>query len=397
MHSHATVPAADDLVAAASSLVPYLIENAALTEKARQIPAETIRRLRDAGLFGSLVPSRFGGYEHDLNTTARIVVELGRGCGSTAWVYSVTAWQSWVVATVGFEAQEEVWASGPQSVISGTYGPNPKQQTVARVDRGFRLSGRWGFASGCDHADWHLVQFLALEKASPAQASYFALVPRQDFVIDDDWHVMGLAGTGSKTVVLDNVFVPEHRSLDYRSMNSGETPGATRHTNPIYAMPLMSVTPIGLALPILGVARGALDSLISSAVSGARDSARGKFADHTLAHAWIGEALASIDAATLVMFGGIADLTAVAKAGRRPSIDERVRLRRDYAFAIHLCVQAVNLMLNCTGASGIVLTNQIQRAWRDINSAARHIGLNWEPYAIQSGRIALQLEPNGLY
>jgi len=395
MHGQ-TSPVADDLAATASSFVPYLLENALLTERTRQIPPETIGRLRDAGLFRSLVPKRFGGYEHDLSLTARIISELGRGCGSTAWVYGVAATQSWVVATFGLELQQEVWGSGPDAVISGSYGPNPKIQTVTRVEGGYRLSGRWGFASGCDHADWHLVQFLASDKGA-APVSYFGLVPRQDFVIEDDWYVMGLAGTGSKTVILNDVFVPKHRTQEFSSMNSGETLGARLHDNPIYSMPLMSVTPLGITVPHLGIARGAIDSLIAGATSGARDSARGKFSDHVLAHAWIGEALAAVDAAQLSVFRGISDLTAVAKAGRKPSIDERVRLRRDYAFAVRLCVQSINSVLNCTGASGIVLSSHVQRAWRDINSAARHIGLNWEPFAIQSGRNALQLEPNGLF
>lgn len=383
-------------VKTAAALVPYLRECATLTEEARQLPDETVRRVREADLFQILVPRRFGGHEDDLTTAARTITELGRGCGSTAWVYGVSALQSWVVATFGLEAQEEVWANGPQAVISGTYGPNPKIQTVERVDNGFRLSGRWGFASGCDHANWHLTQFLdPSNRATPA--SYFALVPRTDFRIEDDWHVMGLAGTGSKTVILDDVFVPEHRTLAYDLMNRGETPGAALHSNPIYALPLMSVATAGLAAALIGVARGALENLLSGATSGARDSARGKFADHTLAHAWIGEAMADIEAAELVMLTGLADLTATARAGRKPSVQQRVKLRRDYAFAVRMCVQAANLILTCTGASSIALSHQTQRAWRDINAAARHIGLNWEPYAVQSGRLALGLEPFGLF
>lgn len=399
MHMMKQSPArnGEELVEAAAALVPYLRENATLAEKVRQVPDETIQRLREAGLFEVLVPQRFGGQEGDFSTVARIIAELGKGCGSTAWVYGVSATQSWAVATFGLEAQEEVWTNGARAIISGTYGLNPKAQTVARVDNGFRLSGRWGFASGCDHADWHLTQFLAPADGATEPLPYFALIPRADFTIEDDWHVMGLAGTGSKTVVLDDLFVPQHRALAYSLMDSGETPGAALHANPIYAMPLISVTPIGIGATLSGIARGALENLISGAVSGARDSARGKFADNVLAHAWIGEALADIEAAELVFLDGVANLTGIARSERQPSMEERVKLRRNYAFATRLCVQAANLILNCTGASGIALSHQTQRAWRDINTAARHLGLNWEPYAVQSGRLVLGMEPAGIF
>jgi alkylation response protein AidB-like acyl-CoA dehydrogenase len=395
---HASIASGDnELVNAAAALVPYLRENAASTEASRQVPSETIARIRKAGLFEVLVPRQFGGHEGDLATAARIIAELARGCGSTAWVYGVAASQNWIAATFDIEAQKEVWANGPQTVISATYGINPKIQTVKIVDNGFRLTGRWGFASGCDHADWHLAQFLVPANGDNPPVAHFALVPRSDFTIEDDWYVMGLAGTGSKTVFLDDVFVPTHRTLAYPLMNSGQTPGAAAHANPIYSLPLMSTTPVGIAATLHGMARGALDSLISGAASGSRDSARGKFSDHVLAHGWIGEAIADIEAAEFAILTSMADLTATAKAGGQPSVEERVRIRRNYALATRLSVQAAELILKCTGASGTALNHQTQRAWRDINAAARHIGLNWESYAIQSGRLALGLEPTGLY
>lgn len=386
-----------ELVNVATSLVPYLHENAVQTENARQVPDETMRRLRDARLLEALVPQRYGGHEVDFVTMARIIAELGRGCGSTAWVYGVSATQNWIVATFAQEAQDEVWTDGPQVVISATFGPNPKVQTVKWADNGFRLSGRWGFASGCDHADWHLVQILAPAEGATPPSAYFALVPRSDFIIDDDWHVMGLTGTGSKTVVLNDVFVPRHRTLACNLTSTGETPGAALHANPIYAMPLTSVSPIGIASGLLGIARGALESLVAGAASGGRDSARGKFADNILVHGWIGEALADIEAAELVTFTALDELVATAKAGRRPSVEERVTFRRHYAFATRMCVQAANKIFTCTGASGIALNHQTQRAWRDINAAARHFGLNWEPYVAQAGRVALGLEPTGVF
>ncbi|WP_175684619.1 acyl-CoA dehydrogenase family protein [Burkholderia anthina] len=386
------------LMAAAAAIVPFLRETARDTEKARRVSDEAIYRLREAGLLSIMAPRRFGGLECDVPTMARLTAELARGCGSTAWVYGVTVSQCWVVSAFAEKVQKEIWGERPDVVISGTYGINPSAQQVLRVDGGYRLSGRWGFASGCDHASWHLAQFLAPARGESPPASHFALVPRQDFAIEDDWYTMGLAGTGSKTVILNDVFVPEYRTLSYDAMNSGDTPGAALHShNPIYSMPLMAVTPVGLAATLSGMARGALESLLESARAGTRDSARGKFAEHVLAHAWIGEALADIEAAELVMIDGLEAMTDIANSGRRLSVDERVKLRRNYAFAVRQSAQAVDRILKCGGASGIGLQHVAQRAWRDVNSAARHIGFNWEQYTVQSGRNALGLEPMGLY
>ncbi|MEF0863730.1 MULTISPECIES: acyl-CoA dehydrogenase family protein [Rhizobium] len=394
---HSNIKKTQELVNAASALVPYLRETALDTERARRVPEETIGRLRDAGLLEILVPRQFGGHEADLTTAARVITELGRGCGSTAWVYGVAASQNWIAATFDLEAQKEVWARGARTVISATYGINPKVQSATRVDAGFRLSGRWGFASGCDHADWHLAQFLAPADGEKPPVAHFALVPRSDFSIEDDWYVMGLVGTGSKTVSLDDVFVPAHRTLAYPLMNSGKTPGSAANANPMYALPLMSATPVGIAATLPGIARGALEVLISTAAAGDRDSARGKFSDHVLAHAWIGEALADIEAAELAIFTSMDVLTAAAHAGRQPTVEERIRIRRNFAFSTRMSTEAAELVLKCTGAAATSLSHQTQRAWRDINAAARHIGLNWETYATQSGRHALGMEPSGLF
>ena len=392
------VPSAAALIKSAATLAPILLDRAERTERDRQIGADIVQRMKDEDLFRIFVPKRFGGFEHDFVVMARVIAELGKGCGSTAWVYGVTAMHSWVAATFPLETQEEVWADGPQAVISGSYAPNPKLQTAALADGGYRLSGRWGFASGCDHADWHLLQALLPVAGADARVPHFILVPRADFTIDDDWHVMGMAGTGSKTVVLEDVFVPQHRALDYRRMNAGDTPGGAAHANPVYRMPFMSVIPLSISSPVLGIIDTALGAVVASGSAGGRDSAvRGKFAEHTMAHCWIGEASASVDAARLVIFSALETLADIARAGERPTTEQRVRLRRDYAFGVRLCVQAAQVLLNCSGASGAMLASPSQRAWRDVNAAARHLGLNWEPFAIQAGRQALGLEPKGLH
>jgi len=387
-----------DLVASAAALAPLLASRAQAAERDRQVPAENVALLRRAELLRILVPRRFGGLEQDLVTAGRVVEALGAGCGATAWMFGVATMHTMVVATFPFEAQEEIWADAPQALVSGSYAPNPKAQTAQRVEGGFRLSGRWGFASGCDHADWHMVQFLLFSGPEAPPQPYFAIVPRAEFRIEDDWNVMGLSGTGSKTVVFDDVFVPSHRTLEYAKMNAGTTPGAAMHANPVYGLPFMSFAPLSISCPVVGMARGALASVLAGAAVGSHDSAvRGKFADHVMAHNWIGQAMAEIDAASLVIQGALERLELIAGERREPTRDERVRVRRDYAFGIRLCVHAVQALLNCSGASGITLDNPVQRAWRDVNAAARHLGLNWEPYAIQSGRNALGLDPKGLF
>ena len=205
----------------ALALVPALAERATATEAARRVPVETVAEYRRTGILRALQPKRFGGAQQSFEVFSRIVETLAQGCASSAWVYAVLAEHQWIVACMPDRAQIDVWGDTPEAVVSSSLAP---RHSGVPVDGGWRLTGDFPFSSGCDHAQWALLGARA-EDAAGNKPTRYMLVPMADIEIVDDWHVLGLRGTGSKTLRLTDVFVPAHRTELLGDLLSGRTPG----------------------------------------------------------------------------------------------------------------------------------------------------------------------------
>jgi alkylation response protein AidB-like acyl-CoA dehydrogenase len=390
------VVTAEELVARATDLVPILAEQAADCERNRRVSDEVMEAMRNADLFRLVQPTRFGGLELGFDVVLDVGRQLGRGCGSTGWVFGVLSDHQWIASLLPEQAQIDVWGEDQVTVISGSYAPTGALEVV---DGGYRLSGKWGFASGCDHVGWHLAGvMLPAADADVPPSPGLALVPREDFGIEDDWFNVGLAGTGSKDVVVEDVFVPAYRTMTYASLAEG---GAKVHAAPIYQLPFATVVPIGILAATLGMTRSALDNFIEvtrDRVSiGGATRGSSKAAESVTVQGSVAAAAAWLDAADSLVREDLAVAQTAALAGQSVSIDHRLRCRRDYSLAVDLCVQAVNSLFASSGARGTHLRNPVQRAWRDVNVAARHVGLSWDINRLPFGRVALGLEPQGQY
>ena len=272
-----------------AQIAPQIKARAHTTEKAGRVPEENIIALRNIGYFDIVKPAMFGGYEHDFDVLVELNIELAKSCASTAWVGGLLAAHQWLIAGFPEIAQRDVWGSNPDAVACGSYAPAAK---AVEVDGGYRLTGRWSFASGCDNAQWSLCAALLPSKTESGQfAPAFLLVSASDYVIDDTWNVVGLSGTGSKTLVLNDVFVPAHRLLSFADTTSGKTPGAALYAgNPTFSIPMLSNIPSCLASAAVGAAAGALEDYL--AVTSTTDHPRrgsrpqqshGGFPDHPVA------------------------------------------------------------------------------------------------------------------
>src|ERR1700726_3033512 len=206
----------------ARALVPRLAERAPAATAARMLPPETVVEYHDAGILNILQPRRFGGLQGRFSLFSRIVEELTYGCASSAWVYAVLAEHQWIIAQYPEQAQIDVWGDDPLAVASSSLAP---RAPARRVPGGWRLSGRYTFSSGCDHAQWAILGAFLGELGDPRHIAYL-LVPLADTDIVDDWQVLGLAGTGSKSLALRDVFVPEHRCVMVADLFNGTPPGA---------------------------------------------------------------------------------------------------------------------------------------------------------------------------
>jgi len=394
-----TVPTAAELVARATALRDELRARAQATENARTVSDEMMQALRAAGLFRILQPRRFGGYELGFADLIGAITEISRGCGSTGWVYMIAAIHQWLAGQFPLQAQQEVWAKDPDTTVSGSYAPSA---TAKPVPGGYRVSGVWGFASGCDHAGWHASGVIfppATDGARPSAG--FVLLPRSDYRIEDNWYTVGLAGTGSKNIVIEDAFVPAHRVLPFELLSLGKAPGAEVHRTPLYRIPFLAAFPACLASVGIGTAEDAIDAFLDMArvrkTKGAVAGAGNAMAEFFAVQSRLAEATAAVDAARLLLLRDVGEVTALAEKGEPVSVAMRIRNRRDHGFAARLAAQATEAVYSCCGGAGLFLSNRVQRAWRDANAVAKHVSLNWDAVSSMYGQHALGLEPRGQY
>ena len=378
----------------------------AIASRARQVEAdgrvtmETIEELRAAGYFDIVRPRAFGGFEYDFSDLVDLNIDLAKWCASTAWVAGLLSAHQWLVASFPEQAQHDVWDSNPNALVCGSYAPVCQAEAA---DGGYLISGRWSFSSGCDCAQWSLCAAVlppvdARDKPAPA----FLLVPETDYVIDDTWDVVGLAGTGSKTLVLDKVFVPAHRALMFSETTSGQTPGAELYAHhPGFAMPMLTAIPSCLASVAVGTAQGALEDYLERTsrrvTRGAVAGGQNRMAEFPTIQLRVAEAAASADAARKVLLSDLRDRETTVKQGEKISVEDRIHSRRGQAFAVSLAIRATEALNASTGGQGLDLSHPVQRAWRDANAVGRHISMNWDTVGTMYGQMALGLEPKGQY
>jgi alkylation response protein AidB-like acyl-CoA dehydrogenase len=341
-------------------------------------------------------PRKHGGFEHGFDVFSQVVAAIAGGCGSAGWVYSLLASHQWLIGCFSAQAQEEVWHDR-NALAAGTYAP--VSQAVA-ADGGYRLTGAGSFCSGCDNAQWQFVGGMIPQPGAPARPGFF-LLPTAECTIDDNWHTMGLAGTGSKTIVTQDVFVPAHRVLAFSELADASAPGMRDNPNPVYRQSFLAVLPVAIVSPVLGMAQGALAHFLDMATVrttlGAVSGGNRRMASLTTVQMRVAEATACIDAARLIMFRDLTEAVETAARGEPISIDMRLRNRRDQAFCVRLLVQAVDALFLAAGGQGLFLKSPLQRIWRDAHAAASHISLNWDSTGSMYGQHMLGLEPQGQY
>jgi resorcinol 4-hydroxylase (FADH2) len=395
----AAPPAPEELIVRAREMVPEIQALAEETERNRTISPKIIARIRDAELLRTTRPKEFGGFEYDAVVALEIALVISAACASTGWTVNGALSNGIGFGHFPIETQRELWGDGADPFTCACFAPTG---TAVPADGGYMLSGRWSFASGCDHSSWvRLGAFITPPDVAPPYEGAFLLLPIEDVEIEDNWFVYGLSGTGSKNIVVRNVLVPKHRTLLFAETRSGRTPGAQHHENPLYRLPLLVLGATMLASTAVGAAKGALESYLEM-TTGRRT--RGALAGGGLAMAEfatvqlrLAEASAAAEAAEMILFNDLRNATQKLKSGREITVADRIRCRRNQAYATKLALQAVEALNASTGGFGLLLSNPVQRAWRDVNAVARHVSLNWDAVGTMYGQHAFGLEPHGQY
>jgi 3-hydroxy-9,10-secoandrosta-1,3,5(10)-triene-9,17-dione monooxygenase len=353
---------------AARNVVDAIRERAPQCEALRRLPDETCESYRRTGLLRALQPRRWGGFELSPLTFFAAVADIAAACPSSAWFLSVVGVHSWQLGLFPEEAQHDVWGTDTGALISSSYAPTGK---VERVAGGFRLSGRWSFSSGCDHCQWVFLGGIApSDDATPDMRTF--LLPRSDYRIIDTWHVAGLAGTGSKDVVVDGAFVPEHRTHRFVDAYMLQNPGQAVNTGPVFRLPFGCLFSFTIAVPAIGAARGALDSYRTYMQAEVAAYDGSKVADDPFAQRRLSEAAVEIAAAEADVQDTWSAMWARAESGEPIPLAARARARWNAANIVLRGVRAVDLLFEASGGRALFLDNPMQRYFRDVHAMRAH-------------------------
>jgi alkylation response protein AidB-like acyl-CoA dehydrogenase len=374
----------DDAVERARELALRLLARVPESEAARRLPDETVQELLESGLLLLLVPHSMGGSELNYDAVLDVTAVLGEACPSTGWVYALWTAHLWMIAQLPEHVQAAVFGDDTPLVSScvNTVGK------PIRVEGGYRWTGKGFFSSGVDFATWLTPAMEAPNDDGTTDRRWF-LMPRSDFEIVDDWFTMGLKGTGSKTVVIEDVFIPDERVLLVKDMTAGVAPGASIHPGALYQAGFEFVFSLPVGMPALGPARAfvkAVQERIRARING-DNPVLAREAMTSLAR--LAQAGAEIDAAYALLLQNVRQYC-FAPASQFTDLD-RTRCRRDAAYSAQLCRRAVNDLFEASGGSSLYDSSDIQRLWRDTNAAAAHHGLTWDIRATEFGRVMMGL------
>ncbi|MCX2981864.1 flavin-dependent monooxygenase [Halieaceae bacterium IMCC14734] len=381
---------AASLLQAARDMVPTLRERASECEALGKLPEATVEDFQRAGFFRICQPARWGGFELDPQVFFDVQMTLAEGCMSSAWVLGVVAIHNWQLALFDDRAAAEVWSDDDSVLISSSYMPVGK---VTRVEGGFQLSGRWGFSSGSKHCQWAFLGAVCppLDSSDPPDMRTF-LVPLADYTIEENWDVMGLQGTGSHDIIVNDAFVPEyrtHKALDGLNCSS---PGNQVNEAALFQIPFGQIFVRAVSSSSIGALQGAIDCYrqVMGVRVGINDGKRA--AEDPVAQQALADAAIVVDQQKLVLHRNFDRMMEAVRSNQPLTMDERVKMRYDSAAVSDACVSAMDNLLGCCGASGMFLSHPLNRYFRDLHSGRGHVANTPGKYGRNHGAVMLGLE-----
>jgi alkylation response protein AidB-like acyl-CoA dehydrogenase len=357
-----------DWISRARALRPFLEDAAPRIDAGRELPADVIDALHDARLFRLLIPRDLGGAELDLPTFLQVVEAIAEADGSVAWCVGQGAGCSMTAAYLPREAAEKMFGRDRRAVLA--WGAGPSGQAVP-VEGGFRVTGRWSYASGSRHATWlgGLCPIIAADgtprldaDGSPAIRCF--VFPKSHVQIVDDWQVIGLRGTGSDSYAVTDLFVPA--AFHFLRTEPAPHPGA------LYRMPLMGAYPVAFAGVALGLARSVLEAFVLMA-RGKAPRGLPPMRDNAAVHSLLGLAATRLHSARTSLLASLAEIVADLAAGGRLAGRHEITLRMTTTFAIQEAAAVVDVLYHEAGASAIHRANPFERRFRDIHAVGQQV------------------------
>jgi 3-hydroxy-9,10-secoandrosta-1,3,5(10)-triene-9,17-dione monooxygenase len=364
---------AHEVVQKAEERGPRFAALAEENERLGRLSDETVRLIREAGVMRLLQPTEHGGLQATPRDFAEAVMAVARHDGSAGWVCGVVGVHPWELAQMHPRLQEEVWGEDPDTWVASPYIPGGMAEPV---EGGYRLTGRWPFSSGTDHADWCFLGAIVGDgSGAPAQPlqGLHVVLPRADYtIVPESWDTIGLQGTGSKDVVVDGAFVPTYRTVDQMDVMEGTAAGHHGVTDPLYRLPFGSMFPVGITAAVVGICEGLLEA--HRDIQRKRVSITGAVQrDNPYTQSAAGEAAAEIQASRLQLVEEISRMHERLSAGGEITLRERAEARRNQIRCAWRAVDAADRLLPRSGGDAIRRSSPIQRFWRDAHVGLQHM------------------------
>jgi alkylation response protein AidB-like acyl-CoA dehydrogenase len=371
MNWTATEPAlAPEYVERTRALAPAIAAAADETERERKVAASLMKTFHDAGMFKLLLPRSLGGAEIDPVTFVRVIEEVAKADGSTAWCLCQNSGCSMIAGYLEPAAALEMF--GPHDAVLA-WGSQGGDGFAQATDGGYRVTGTWAFASGSRRATWLGAHCPIVERdgskrmAGGAQDVRTMMFPIEQAVMKDIWNVMGLRGTGSDAYTVTELFVPEAHAA------KRDVPSERRHPSLLYCFPTGSIYASGFAGLALGLARGMLDELLTLAVDKTPRSAKTTMRHNPVIQSQVAQAEARLRSARALLFGSLTEIWRETVAGREITLDQRMQIRVSSTWAIHQAEEVCSTAYRAAGSTAIFQNQAFERRFRDIHAVTQQV------------------------
>ena len=373
----------DEAMRRARECVPLLADRAQKCEDARVLLPENERLLHETGLFRYHQPKRFGGMELPFVAVVDLVAELARGCPSTAWNVGNLGCHHWILGYYAPETQHEIWDANPDVLIASSIALAAGRGR--KVDGGFVVSGKWPFSSGVDNSDWNMLAVTIYEDKTAVDWR-LCVVPKSDYKVIDTWFAMGMVGTGSKDIEVNEVFVPERRALALARCRGGlEHPGAALNQGPLFRVPIVASAGHPLSATALGAAEGALDHVVNVFSKRIGTYTGARVSEFQAVQIKIAKARALVDSARYLMRESAIAFYEKENLG----LEEKLRLRIQNTLGVMHSREAVETLWSCYGANAIYTRDPLQRFLRDVQAINQHFSFNFDIAGAAFGTVAM--------
>lgn len=390
----------EELVQRARDLAPEFSERTAQTERDGRVSDQLTQIVKRAGLNRVSQPKTFGGFGLPPSAVFKVCFEMARACPSTAWCAMVANSNAWFASYWPEDVQREIWGDDQNAMVAISGIPVGKGR---KVEGGYEIWGAWPWASNSDNCDWAIISSAIADSEVEKPETQWFVVPMSELEIDQrSWNMAGMQGTGSKTLVRQEpLFVPEARRVKLAQVSAGTTPGRSIPDNTLARYNFATLSGVVLLGPVLGMAQGALDTFVetlrskikTSLVAGATATAGANAASQMR----VADASARIDAAVALLLTSVEPFEAKVAAGEEPSVEERVRVRRDVGFAARQAFEAINILAEGAGASSFAMRSTFQRFWRDLVVSVGHVTLDTDAIYQMYGQERFGLPPQGAH